>query len=115
MFYGYMLKELELIQMKVLNLLSNLTSIFQKDTKKSTVAKKTENRIKNEEQYKALRDKGMSKEKAARIANTDNPSYNSKPYEERTKAELYKQAQKVEIEGRSKMNKKELIEALRNH
>ena len=28
--------------------------------------------IKNEEQYEALRDKGMSKQKAARIANTEN-------------------------------------------
>ncbi len=79
------------------------------------MAKKSENRVKNEEQYKALRGKGMSKEKAARIANTDNPNYNSKPYEERTKAELYKQAQRVEIVGRSKMNKEELIEALRNN
>lgn len=29
-----------------------------------------DNRIKNEDQYEALRDKGYSKEKAARIANT---------------------------------------------
>jgi hypothetical protein len=29
-----------------------------------------DNRIKDEEQYQALRDKGMSKEKAARIANS---------------------------------------------
>ncbi len=115
MFYGYLLKELELIQMKVLNILNEFVTKFQRNTKKSKVPKKTENRVKNEEQYEALRDKGMSKEKAARIANTDNPNYNSKPYEERTKAELYKQAQKVEIEGRSKMNKNELIEALRNH
>ena len=31
-----------------------------------------EPRIKNEDQYEALRDKGYSKEKAARIANTPN-------------------------------------------
>jgi hypothetical protein len=30
------------------------------------------NSIKNEEQYEALREKGMSKEKAARIANSSN-------------------------------------------
>ncbi|MGB6037764.1 MAG: Rho termination factor N-terminal domain-containing protein [Cryomorphaceae bacterium] len=71
--------------------------------------------IKNEEQYEALRDKGMSKEKAARIANTKNPDYDSTPYEERTKEELYEKAEEVGIEGRSKMDKAELIKALRNH
>lgn len=71
--------------------------------------------IKNEDQYETLRDKGMSKEKAARIANTENPDHDSRPYEERTKEELYDQAQKVGIEGRSDMSKDELIKALRNH
>ncbi|MEQ8575338.1 MAG: Rho termination factor N-terminal domain-containing protein, partial [Fulvivirga sp.] len=33
--------------------------------------------------------------------------------EERTKQDLYDQAKKVGIEGRSKMSKKELIDALR--
>jgi hypothetical protein len=32
--------------------------------------------IKNEEQYDALRDKGMSKQRAARIANSPNASHN---------------------------------------
>jgi hypothetical protein len=73
------------------------------------------NSIKNEDQYEALRDKGMSKEKAARIANTENPDYDSTPYEERTKEELYEKAAEVGIEGRSKMDKSELIKALRNH
>ncbi|NHF60991.1 Rho termination factor [Flavobacteriaceae bacterium TP-CH-4] len=74
--------------------------------------------IQNEEQYEALRDQGYSKEKAARIANTENAGKKgggSQKYEERTKKELYEQAQKVGIEGRSKMDKQELIEALRNH
>ncbi len=71
------------------------------------------NRIKNEDQYEALRDQGMSKEKAARIANSKDEG-GGKKYENRTKKELYQQAQKVGIEGRSKMNKSELIEALRN-
>lgn len=74
-------------------------------------------RIKNEEQYEALRDKGYSKEKSARIANTPNSGKKggkSKSYEEWTKDELYEQAKKVGIEGRSKMTKKELIHALRN-
>ena len=74
--------------------------------------------IQNEEQYEALRDQGYSKEKAARIANTENAGKKgggSQKYEERTKKELYEQAKKVGIEGRSKMDKQELIEALRNH
>lgn len=73
--------------------------------------------IKNEEQYEALRDKGMSKEKAARIANTEDAGKKggqALPYEEWTVKELQDQAQKVGLEGRSKMDKEELIEALRN-
>ena len=74
--------------------------------------------IKNEEQYEALLDKGYSKEKAARIANTENAGKKggkASTYEDRTKDELYEQAKKIGIEGRSKMNKKELISALRNN
>jgi len=76
------------------------------------------NRIKNEDQYEALRDKGASKEKAARIANTSNSGKKggkSTKYENRTKDELYQKAKEVGIEGRSKMSKSELINALRNH
>ena len=75
-------------------------------------------RIKNEDQYEALRDKGASKEKAARIANSSDSGKkggNSSTYEDRSKEELYKKAKEVGIEGRSKMSKKELINALRNH
>ena len=72
--------------------------------------------IMNEEQYEALRDEGMSKEKAARIANTPDAGKKggaSKPYEERSKEELYNQAKDLEIDGRSTMDKEELIKALR--
>ncbi|WP_412560162.1 Rho termination factor N-terminal domain-containing protein [Winogradskyella sp. MIT101101] len=75
-------------------------------------------RIKNEDQYEALRDKGYSKEKSARIANTPNAGKKggkASPYEEWTKAELYEQAKNVGIDGRSKMSKKQLINALRNN
>ncbi|MDX5326019.1 MAG: Rho termination factor N-terminal domain-containing protein [Bacteroidota bacterium] len=74
--------------------------------------------IKNEDQYEALRDKGMSKEKAARIANSPDSGKKgggSKPYEERTIEELYQKAKEIGIDGRSKMDKDELISALRNH
>ena len=73
-------------------------------------------RIKDEEKYKALLDKGYSKQKSARIANTPDSGKKggkSEPYEEWTKEELNKQAKKVGIKGRSKMSKKEIIEALR--
>lgn len=74
--------------------------------------------IKNDEQYEALRDKGYSKEKAARIANTSNAGKkggSATTYEERTKEELYQQAKELGINGRSNMDKSELIKALRNN
>jgi len=77
-----------------------------------------DNSIKNEDQYEALRDKGYSKEKSARIANTPDSGEkggNAEKYEDRTKKELYNKAKMVGIEGRSKMNKEELIKALRNN
>lgn len=73
--------------------------------------------IKDDEKYEDLRDEGMSKEKAARIANTKNASKKggkAKKYEDRTKKELLEQARTVGIKGRSKMNKEELIKALRS-
>lgn len=78
--------------------------------------------IKDDKLYEDLRDEGMSKEKAARISNAkaagDKPSKKggqSVSYEDWTKNELYERAQEVGIEGRSDMDKEELIEALRNH
>ena len=73
-------------------------------------------RIKNEKQYEALRDQGMSQQKAARIANTPDAGKKggkAEKYEDLTKVELLKKAREVGIEGRSKMNKEELIRALR--
>lgn len=77
--------------------------------------------IKDEDTYEALRDKGYSKSKAARIANAqanDNMEPSKKggqapPYEQWSKAALYDQAQDIGIEGRSDMTKGELIDALR--
>ncbi|MDE0802592.1 MAG: Rho termination factor [Acidimicrobiales bacterium] len=76
--------------------------------------------VKDDELYEALRRDGASKEKAARIANTDRETAGkrggkSAPYEEWTKDDLYERAQEIDIEGRSDMSKDELIDALRNH
>jgi hypothetical protein len=80
--------------------------------------------IKNPEQYEAMRDDGMSKEKAARISNASNNEGKGTvgrrggkagKYEDRTKDDLMQEAKKVGIEGRSKMKKGELIDALRHH
>jgi hypothetical protein len=80
--------------------------------------------IKDSDQYDALRRKGMSKEKAARISNESAGSSRSKvgrrggsarDYDDRTKEQLLDRARQVGIEGRSKMTKGELVSALRNH
>lgn len=76
--------------------------------------------IKDDEQYEALRREGASKEKAARIANTNRKTAakrggKSPAYEDWTKSDLYDKAKQVGIEGRSGMDKKELIDALRHH
>jgi hypothetical protein len=76
--------------------------------------------IKDDAQYEALRRDGASKEKAARIANSDRTSTGEKggsapAYEDWTKDDLYDKAKEVGIEGRSEMRKDELIDALRNH
>lgn len=75
--------------------------------------------VKDPERYEAMRDEGMSKQKAARIANTPAREAGKRggkaaKYEDWTKDELYDKAAKVGVEGRSKMNKGQLIDALRN-
>jgi len=77
--------------------------------------------IKDDRQYEALRRDGMSKEKAARIANDGSRSSTGRKggkagsYEDRSRQDLYNKAKEVGIEGRSNMSKDELIRALRNH
>lgn len=76
--------------------------------------------IKDPERYEALREKGYSKEKSARIANTPRHEAavkggKSPTYEKWSKKDLYDKAKEVGIERCSSMKKDELIDALRNH
>jgi hypothetical protein len=74
--------------------------------------------------YEKLRDEGNSKEKSARIANSAANSSRSSvgkrggksgSYEDWNVSDLRKRASELDINGRSSMNKKELVNALRNH
>lgn len=80
--------------------------------------------VKDKKLYEELRDEGASKEKAARIANEAARSGRSTigrrggrggDYEDRTVEQLRRRAREIGIEGRSKMNKRQLINAIRNH
>ncbi|WP_338752392.1 DUF7218 family protein [Janibacter alittae] len=80
--------------------------------------------VKDDELYEELRDEGDSKEKAARIANAAAASSRSDvgrkggesgSYDDWTVDDLKERARELDIEGRSRMDKAELIEALRNH
>lgn len=76
--------------------------------------------IKDDAQYDALRKSGMSKEKSARIANSDKQETGkkggkSRTYEEWSKKDLMLKAKEIGLEGRSKLNKSELIKKLRYH
>ena len=75
-------------------------------------------RIKDDTLYEGLRAGGTSKEKAARIANAragGTLDRNATRLEDRTKAELYAEAKRIGITGRSELTKAELIDAIRGH
>ena len=76
--------------------------------------------VKDDEQYGKLRKKGENKEKATRIANTGRSKAGKRggksgSYEDWSKKDLEERTKDIDIDGRSKMNKGELIDALRNH
>lgn len=82
------------------------------------MAKDHGSQIKDDKLYEDLREDGMSKEKAARIANAKaggTLDHNSTRLEDRTKDELYDEAKEIGIEGRSDMSKDELVKAIRGH
>ncbi len=80
--------------------------------------------VKDKKMYEEIRDEGASKQKAARIANASANSSRSSvgkkggqsaSYEDWSVKDLRKRAGEIGIDGRSKMNKGELVKALRNH
>lgn len=80
--------------------------------------------VKDEKLYERLRDEGNSTEKSARIANaaanTSRSAVGRKggrsgDYDDWTVDHLRKKAADVGIEGRSRMRKSQLIDALRSH
>ena len=74
--------------------------------------------IKNDKLYEDLRRDGASKEKAARIANAQAAGtldHKGTNLDDRPKDELYDEAKEIGIEGRSDMDKDELVDAIREH
>ncbi len=80
--------------------------------------------VKDKKTYKEVRESGASNEKAARVANAAagqgrkkvaSKGGKSSKYDDMKKNELLDRAKKVGIKGRSKMSKKDLVKALRDH
>lgn len=61
------------------------------------------------------RDSQQNKAKASHPTEKSHPEQSSTPYEDRSRDKLYQVAKELNIEGRSKMDKDELIKAIRKH
>ena len=86
------------------------------------VARKAQTGVKNKTLYKRLRNLGVSAKESARVANTSAKTPSKKAskrggaassYANWKVPELRRRAKKVGIKGRSAMNKKQLVKALR--
>jgi hypothetical protein len=86
------------------------------------VQKKAGTGVKNKALYKRLRNLGVSTKESARVANTGAKTSRKKAsqrggtarsYADWKVPELRRRAKKVGIKGRSAMNKKQLVKALR--
>jgi hypothetical protein len=80
--------------------------------------------IKDEKTYRVAAEKGESKEKSARIANasagssrraTASKGGKGGSYSDWSKQDLLRRAKQIGLKGRSAMNKKQLVNVLRNH
>lgn len=74
--------------------------------------------IKDDALYEELREKGESKENAARIANAHAAGtldHRGTELEQRSKQDLYEEAKTIGIAGRSTMSKAALAKAIRDH
>ncbi len=72
--------------------------------------------VKDDKLYEDLRKDGASKQKAARIANAraaGTLDHRGTELEDRTKADLLKEARRIGVAGRSTMNKADLAKAIR--
>ena len=78
----------------------------------------TNSEVNGKQQYHGLLKEGYNMEKITPLVNAPIVGVNgvkAKPYNEWTKEELYQQAIKAGIPGRSYMNKKNLINSLQNN
>jgi hypothetical protein len=74
--------------------------------------------IKDDALFEALLKQGNAPEKAARIANAKAAGtlgHRSDKLDDRTKADLFAEARRIGIDGRSTMDKAALVDAIRNH
>lgn len=83
-------------------------------TKAADAAEATARKADEASEKVARKAEHKASEQRQDAAGADETPGSGRPYEQWTKAELYQRAQELDIDGRSTMNKDDLIEALRN-